>query len=187
MPWIKPVPAMLRILNDFRIQKDLAGGILLVMVVSVMMASTSIIFSATTREMAMRRFQLASRSFPVWAAQGLIPAMYNFDNRIRIVGNGASLDAAPTDPPYGRASAAADPFVIEETVNHFPARVATFGDFKVLVLSDSDQVGLKMTTTFRNSRLESRWAIGEGDDGVWTVDRLRESWTLDADEGVSGL
>ena len=122
----------------------------------------SIVFSQTTRELAIRRFQLASPSFSSWAALAPVPSMYNFENRIQFTNE---LDV--------EGGLGTDPFSIQ--VNHYPARCVTYGEFSPKWFASERQGTFEMSTRFQEMELVSRWEVTES-DGTMTVDRISEDW-----------
>ena len=94
-------------------QRDWFGLALFGLLIAVAVAAVSILFSQTMKESALKRFQLASDSFPQWAVHQMVPAMYNFENKIKF---------SNVIDEQGHFDTSEDSYW-EEAVNHFPARV----------------------------------------------------------------
>jgi hypothetical protein len=99
-------------------QRDWFALLLLTFVLGIAGWIVSMPFSATTREHAIRRFHVASPSFPVWAAMGPVPSMYNFENRAQFT------NELIGDGPFNEEHKS----WFSSQLNHFPARILTFGD-----------------------------------------------------------
>lgn len=160
-------------LSEFVHQKDWLGMFVVALGAIIACWAVSILFSQTTRELAMRRFQLASPSFTSWAAISPVPAMYNFENRVQFTNELAG--SGPLNESHDSW--------FENPVNHFPARCMTFGDFASQCFAENRQGTFEMSTRFRGTELISRWEITENSDGVMTVRRVSEDWMRhDVDE-----
>lgn len=151
-------------------RKDWLGIGLAAFASLVIAFAISILFSATTREMALRRFHLSNSSFGQWAAMAPVPAMYNFENRIqfsnRLLNETGSFDQK-------------DSTWFSLQMNHFPARLATFGEMAPRCFSEQRQGTLEMTSRFRETLLTSRWEIRPDSDYTMHVHRQTESWVHD--------
>ena len=123
-------------------------------------------FLETTRELSIRRFQLASSSWLQWAALAPVPSMYNYENRIQftneMIGDGAFNEDHES--------------WFECPVNHFPARCVTFGEFAPTWFDESRNGTFEMSSRFGETELISRWEIREETDGCMQVYRLSENW-----------
>ena len=138
----------------------------------------SILFSQTTRELAMQRFQLATPSFSSWAAMGPVPAMYNFENRIQFT-NELNAEYALNGDPINQEHES----WFGMQLNHFPARCLTFAEFSPHWFEDEKQGTFEMSTRFQQTELVSRWEVTEQPDGTLKVQRIFEDWVQhDADE-----
>lgn len=131
----------------------------------------SIVFSQTSRELAIRRFQLASPSFYSWAAMGPVPSMYNFENRIQFTNDLDIEDLRGEDAVSKQRES-----WFSCQVNHFPARCATFGEFSPTWFASEKQGTFEMSTRFRETELVSRWEITQQQDGTMKVRRVFEDW-----------
>lgn len=121
----------------------------------------AILFSPALQETALRRFQLANDSFPLWAAHQAVPSMYNYENRVRFshsLAENGELDEADGD-------------FRQETLNHFPARYITFGWPRGLLFNEKKFGVFEMTSAYRDQQLTSRWTIAPNASGVLTVTR----------------
>lgn len=109
----------------------------------------------------MNRFHLRTESFPVWAAQQVIPSMYNFGNTIVI-----------HDTPPGML----DPFFYDvdppQFLNHFPARRLTFGDGRGALLQKDEHKWLEMRSSYRGAELETWIHAKPVGDGVYEMVRI---------------
>lgn len=154
-------------------QKDWLGMFLIALGAIVSCWIVSIVFSHTTRELAIRRFQLASPSFASWAALGPVPSMYNFENEIQFTNE---LEVS------GPLNKDHDSW-FQCPVNHFPARCMTFGEFAPRWFVEQRQGTFEMSTRFRETELISRWEVEQQSDGIMTVRRVAEDWVQhDVDE-----
>ncbi|QEG23926.1 hypothetical protein MFFC18_38310 [Mariniblastus fucicola] len=147
-------------------QKDWFALSLLFVALVISCWIVSILFSQTTREQAMRRFQLASPSFPAWAAMAPVPSMYNFENSVQFTNE--MVGDAPIDSDHESWFAC--------PVNHFPARCVTFGEFSPHWFAEQKHGTFEMSTKFRESELIGRWEIKEQPDGTLLVQRYSENW-----------
>ena len=155
-------------------QRDWFAIFLLGLMLTIVAWIVSILFSSTTRQHAMQRFQLASPNFLGWAAMAPVPAMYNFENQIQF-GNELIGGEAPFDEE--------DESWFSKSVNHFPARAITFGDFVTQFFGERRQGTFEMSTRFRETELISRWEIREQSDGSMRIHRISENWVRhDANE-----
>lgn len=104
----------------------------------------------------MRRFHLRNHSFAAFAALAPVPAMYNFENRVRWV---PSAGADRDEPGGGRY------------FNHYPARLMTFIDDRPWTLRRWADQALELDTRFRGQRLVTRYRVERRDDGAPRVAR----------------
>ena len=144
-------------------QRDWLGLALLGALVAVAVAAVSILFSQTMKEAALKRFQLASDSFPLWAVHQTVPAMYNFENRIKfsnVIDDQGNFDTS--EESY-----------IEDAVNHFPARFITFGD-KRYMFSNGREGMFEMQSVFGETSLVSRWTVTRDQPEQLTVHRVEQ-------------
>jgi hypothetical protein len=121
----------------------------------------AILFSPQLQEIALRRFQLANNSFPLWVAHQAVPSMYNYENRVRFsrrLTEEGDLDESDED-------------FRQETLNHFPARYITFGWPRGMLFREKKQGFLEMTSAYRDQQLTSRWTIRPDESGVLAVTR----------------
>ena len=145
-------------------QRDWFGLILFGMLISVAVAAVSILFSQTMKEAALKRFQLASDSFPLWAVHQSVPAMYNFENRVRfsnVISDGGVFDES--EKSY-----------FQKTVNHFPARSITFAGQRSVLLHDKEGM-FEMRSVFGDTALISRWNVTRDSSGHLTVHRVAQT------------
>lgn len=89
------------------------------------------------------RFHLATPSFARWVAQFPIPSMYNCANEFKV-----------EEIPPGLA----DPIIDDDWryVNHFPARIITFGDGRFHYLLDREDRWFTLRSSYRGQTLESK-------------------------------
>jgi len=152
---------------DFLIQsvqrRDLLGLAVFAILIVVALAAVSILFSQTMKEAALKRFHLASDSYPQWAAHQMVPAMYNFENRIKFsneIHESGSFDTA--DESY-----------IEDAVNHFPARFITFGDQRYVFAKERGGM-FEMESVFGDTALISRWVLKHDQPNQLKVHRVEQ-------------
>ena len=150
--------------------------VLFCLMVGVAMAAISILFSQTMKEAALKRFHLASRNFSAWAIHQMVPAMYNFENRIKF----SNVIDAEGDFDAGHRS------YLHETVNHFPARFITFGDQRH-VFANGRQGMFEMTSTHGDTTLISRWElIGDASSKKIHIQRVFEQFQYSASPSSPG-
>jgi hypothetical protein len=147
-------------------QKDWFAVLMLAIVVLISTWIASTLFFKTTRELSIRRFQLASSSWLQWAALAPVPAMYNYENRIQFTNE--RIEEGPFNKDHESW--------FECPVNHFPARCVTFGEFAPTWFDETRSGTFEMSTRFRETELVSRWEIREEADGTMQVYRLSENW-----------
>jgi len=95
----------------------------------------------------MLRFHLQSRSFPIWAFQFPIPAMYNFANQYEV-----------DDYPPGLI----DPLFHDSQprfLNHFPARCFTFADARGEYLRAGTNKWFTITSSYRGQKVTSKFHL----------------------------
>jgi hypothetical protein len=111
----------------------------------------------------MRRFHLRSSSFVGFAAQFPIPAMYNFSNRSDV------KDVPPgfIDPLFGEL-ALDDQF---RTINHFPARDATFATGRYRNLKDRRDHWFTLESSYRGQTIRSELHLEHLGDGGYRMHR----------------
>ena len=153
-------------------QRDWFAIFLLGLVLTIVAWIISILFSSTTRQNAMQRFQLASPNFLGWAAMAPVPAMYNFENQIQF-GNELIGGEAPFDEE--------DESWFSKSVNHFPARRITFGNLRKKQFGEINHGTFRMVSSYRGQRLISTWKI-ETQDGVLWVRRVAQQLQETSDQ-----
>ena len=158
-------------IRDCYRQRDWAASLLGLAILATSVAALSILFSKQMRVASLKRFHLASDNYSVWAAHQFVPSMYNFENKIVF----SNLATNPDDVDDQ------DPTLVKDTLNHFPARRITFGDFRKRQFGEYDQATFQMTSTFQNQRLVSTWKIDKRDGRLW-VTRVDEQLTEASDQ-----
>lgn len=146
-------------------QRDVLGFAIFGGLCVVATATVSILFSQTMKEAALKRFHLATASYPAWAAHQMVPAMYNFENRIRF---------SNVIHPQGEFDTQ-HPSYLGDAVNHFPARFITFGDQR-RVFADGKDGMFEMTSAFAGTTLVSRWELIHQNDDTVHVHRVFEKF-----------
>ena len=144
-------------------QRDLLGLAVLAISLVVAGAAISILFSQTMKEAALKRFHLASDTFPQWAIHQAVPAMYNFENRIKFSN---TIDKTG-DFDFDEKS------YISSATNHFPARFITFGDQRH-VFAKGRAGMFEMESVFGDTALISRWEITREQPNQLTVSRVHQ-------------
>ena len=117
-------------------------------------------WSAEITRITMRRFQLQTESFLLWAVQFPIPAMYNFANE-------AEIDSYPpglVDPIFAESES--------RYLNHFPVRCITFADGRYHYLHEGRDRWITVETRYRGRRLESRFHAHVNPEGRVELNRL---------------
>ena len=112
-------------------------------------------FSKTIQHATLNRFHFQTRSFAVWATQQPIPAMYNLYNR---------YDIRPS--PWDKT-----PNSIWErgTANHFPLRLFTFGDNRVIFLRPGQIRTIDIRSSYRGESLHTHWTATPKEDGAFDL------------------
>ncbi len=155
-------------------QRDVLGLGLMGLLVATAVAAVSILFSQSMKEAALKRFHLASDSFPQWAVHQMVPSMYNFENRIKFSN---VIDAE------GKFDATEDSY-FEDTLNHFPARFITFGDQRHVFSQDREGM-FEMVSAFGDTVLVSRWNLKRRQPNQLTVERVEQKFhRRDSKDGV---
>jgi len=142
-------------------QRDPLGLAIFAVLLAVAAAAVSILFSTAMKEAALKRFQLASDNYPQWAAHQMVPAMYNFENRIKfsnVINESGDFDTQ--EESY-----------FEKSINHFPARFITFGDYRYLFAEEREGM-FEMESVFGDTALVSRWELKRDQPNQLTVHRV---------------
>lgn len=147
-------------------QKDWCAVVMLAIVFLISGWIASTVFLTSTRQLALRRFHLASSSWLQWAALAPVPTMYNYENRIQF--SNESIGEGSFDEEHESWFAC--------PVNHFPARCVTFGEFAPSWFDETRNGTFEMSSRFRETELISRWEVREEADGSMQVYRLSENW-----------
>jgi hypothetical protein len=116
---------------------------------AVALATVGVLVSKEVRVANLKRFHLGTKNYCLWAAHQAVPSMYNFENRIllsNVVNEEGSFD--PNDLT-----------LVSDTINHFPARRITFGNYRMRQFKDHDQVMFLMSSRFGGERLETLWQV----------------------------
>lgn len=144
-------------------QRDLLGGAVFLLVLAAGAAAVSILFSQAMKKAALKRFHLASDTYLQWAVHQAVPAMYNFENRVKfsnVIDQSGKFDSG--EESY-----------ISDAVNHFPARFITFGDQRHVF--NKGRAGMfEMESVFRDTALISRWEITREHPNQLTVNRVHQ-------------
>ena len=111
----------------------------------------------------MYRFHLATPSYTTWAAQFPVPSMYNFANEFKV----ESIPPGFVDP------------IIDDAwrhVNHFPARMITFGDGRYHHLLAREDRWFTLRSSYRGQTLESMIHLEPvGKRGLFRFHRLSQT------------
>ena len=157
-------------------QRDLLGLAVFAMLVVAGLAAVSILFSQTMKEAALKRFHLASDTYPQWAIHQAVPAMYNFENRIKfsnVIDGAGNFDSE--EESY-----------FSDAVNHFPARFITFGDQRHAFAKGREGM-FEMESVFGDTALVSRWEITRDQPNQLTVNRVDQRFEYrDRGDDVAG-
>lgn len=146
-------------------QGDGLGIAVFLLLCGVAVATVSIVFSQTMKEASLKRFHLATESFPQWAVHQMVPAMYNFENRIQFSNVIQSQGEFDTQHPS----------YFTDALNHFPARFITFGDQR-RVFADGRNGMFEMKSTYGDTTLVSRWELIHQADNQIRVHRVFEQF-----------
>ena len=161
----------LNFIRDCYRQRDWAASLFGIVILVTSVATLSILFSKQMQVAALKRFHLASDNYGVWAIHQFVPSMYNFENKIVFSNLATNLDDVDEQ----------DATLITDTLNHFPARHVTFGDFRKQQFGERDHATFRMVSSFQNQRLISTWQIDKRDGILW-VTRVEEQLTEASDQ-----
>jgi hypothetical protein len=130
---------------------DFGYVIILLIIASVSTWLISMPFCKFIQRATMDRFHLQTESFWVWCVEQPIPAMYNLYNRYEI-------RPSPWKPePDGVWEAG--------TLNHFPLRLFTFGDNRVIFLRPKERRQIDLWSSYRGEALHTQWIAEPSSDG----------------------
>ncbi len=110
----------------------------------------------------LHRFHLRSRSFPLWAIQQPIPAMYNFGNRFEV----------RKVPPDFISPGFLEPIIDtnrKRYINHFPTRIFTFANTRYRYLADGQDRWLIIDSTYRGQSIETTIHAKPREDGGYDM------------------
>jgi len=157
-----------------RQQRDWSALVLFGIVAVVALVAAAVLVSKDMRVANLRRFHLGSEHYFAWAAHQAVPSMYNFENRIWLSNNMNAEGSFDTN----------DPTLVRDTINHFPARRITFGNYRMRQFKDHDQVMFLMSSQFCGDRLETLWHVRRdrlaGSDRL-VVQRIKETQFVDGE------
>jgi hypothetical protein len=140
-----------------RVDRGYRGILVAVSVVTLWLLAMP--FSRFIQQTTLDRFHLQTRSFPVWAIQAPVPAMYNFHNRYRVEPR-LQDSTSPSEPLTG-------------TVNHFPVRLYTFGNTRRVMMLDRSRHMLTVESRYRGRSLMTRWVVAPNVAGGFDlIDRV---------------
>lgn len=139
---------------------DWGAALLFSWIIVVVGWSISMLFSTVMKDMALKRFHLASESFLCWAVNQSVPAMYNHENQIQF------SNQLLGDEPFGSNDAT----YVKETLNHFPARFITFGNQIPRCFQRQQQGTFEMRSRFADTTLTTRWEIQKNAEGTLVAD-----------------
>jgi len=182
---------MLSLLKQFWKSKDIPSLMLLTLIILAALWISVLPLSTTVQETFLRRFHLASASFPSWAIQQTIPSMYNFENKVWIsteplmqheieqLDNDASRDIPKdikqgTNPSLGR-SLGQKGSIESVMVNHFPTRLVTFADQRSQFKQNPNGY-LYLRSRYRGKEIKSTYKIEPGTDSEFKLKRVVTSF-----------
>ncbi len=109
--------------------------------------------SSEVQRIFLARFHLASASYGGWSLQQLVPSMYNFENRYWVSDHPVSQAELETSVAQAKANGLQAGYV-----NHFSARVFTFGDGRLIYLQNKVAPQyLYLQSHYRNETLTTIW------------------------------
>ena len=109
--------------------------------------------SSEVQRIFLARFHLASASYCGWCLQQLVPSMYNFENRYWVSDHPLSNAELETSVAQGQAHGLKAGYV-----NHFSARVFTFGDGRLIHLQNKVAPQyLYLQSSYRDETLNTIW------------------------------
>lgn len=125
-------------------------------------------FPAIAR-VSLRRFHLCTESFPLWAIQAPVPAMYNFGNQYEIRDLPEDLITPVLDSRRPRF------------INHYPPRIVTFANGRYALLHPGQDRWLTYWSSYRGQTLETKVHLKPVGDGRFEYD-LQSSEFVTADQ-----
>lgn len=134
---------------------DWGARLLTAVILAVAARVITLSFVPAVQDAALARFHLQSSSFLAWGIQAPVPAMYNFRNTWQLV-----------DREWDRSSMSES---VGGTLNHFPARVLTFGDMRRSVAQERARTRVRLESTYRGKIHISVWRFEDGPGGSMTL------------------
>jgi len=101
-------------------------------------------FFSTVARISLKRFHLATESFPLWCVQAPIPSMYNFGNQYEIRDLPEDLITPVLDSRRPRY------------INHYPSRIVTFANGRYALLQPGQDRWLTYWSSYRGQKLETK-------------------------------
>jgi len=170
---------MLRLLKKSWKSKDVPSLVFFAIIATTGLWIAALPLSDSVQETYLRRFHLASASFPGWAIQQIIPSMYNFENKVWAcpeplmqfeIDQLENEEARIVDSSTGQADC-----IHSTTVNHFPTRIATFADTRTL-LKRYPNGYLYLRSRYRGKEIKTTFKVEPGTDAEFNLKRVMTSY-----------
>lgn len=170
---------MFELLNQSWKTKDVPSLLLFAAIAAVGLWIAALPLSTTVQEKYLRRFHLASADFPGWAIQQTIPSMYNFENKAWFspeplmqyeIDELDNEESRITNPSDGETDN-----VTSSMVNHFPTRLATWADKRMLLLRHPNSY-LYLRSRYRGKEIKSTFKLEPGTDSEFKLKRVVTSF-----------
>lgn len=148
---------MVKLVNNIWRQKDLSSLAMLILIGGVAIWILALPLSRTVQDCYLRRFHLATPSFPLWAMQQAVPSMYNLENRYWCC-------TEPVDAEHLWDQKSGASVAKSNMANHFPTRVITFGDARRFIRMNGES-NFYIESKYRGRKLRS----------IYTLDSIGEN------------
>jgi len=153
--------------------RDIPSAILLLAILAAGLWMAALPLSTQVQQTFLRRFHLASSSYPVWAIQQTVPSMYNFENKYWFSHRPMSQDVIDQLASEEtrivntkgistvRRNTGSETEIVSNMVNHFPTRVATFADERIH-LKDNPKGFYYFRTRYRGEEIKTTFKLEPG-------------------------
>jgi hypothetical protein len=189
--------SMRKLIQHIWTTRDFASAALLTVIAASSCWVLCLPLSSTVQKCYLNRFHLSSASFPAWAMQQPVPAMYNLENRFWVSPSTLSKTElrdsefrstvpAPTSGPQLAAGAKPTSEIGTSALNHFPARTITFGGSRA-VLKENPNKYFYLRSRYRGRELLSSYRTIPVSDSEVRVERIESEWSDPSTQQPNGL
>lgn len=188
---------MRKLIQHIWTSRDFASAALLTVIVASACWVTCLPLSTTVQKCYLNRFHLSTSSFPAWAIQQPVPAMYNLENRFWVSPSTLSeaelrdseirsTALAPTPKPQLPVASEPTSEIGTSALNHFPARTITFGGSRA-VLKENPNKYFYLRSRYRGRELSSSYRTFPVSDSEVRVERIESEWSEPSTQQPNGL